>query len=61
VFVVYTDVGRRPWGMFEIGNGLLGELSDFDASVHGRDLDPPRQQSQVQVRSTKISETDVQG
>jgi hypothetical protein len=61
MFVVYTDVSRRPWGMFEIGTGSLRELSDFDVSVQGRDLDPPRQQSQAQVRPMKISETDVQG
>jgi hypothetical protein len=25
MFVVYTDVRRRPWSMFEIGTGFLGE------------------------------------
>jgi hypothetical protein len=25
MFVVYTDVRRRPWGMIEIGAGFLGE------------------------------------
>jgi hypothetical protein len=51
------------WVIFENRTEFLGELSDFDVYVHGRDLGPPRQQQQVQVqvRSIKISETDVQG
>jgi hypothetical protein len=53
MFVVFTDIRRRPWGVFEIGTGFLGELSDFDVSIHGRDLDPLRQQPQIQVRSIK--------
>jgi hypothetical protein len=47
--------------MFEVGTRFVGELSDFDVSVHGRDLDPPRQQPQDQVRSIKIGEADIQG